>query len=137
MEYFKLNNIKDENDLKTYENYLKESFSSEQENKIENLTVYQNKGLTAAKNDYSVPKMLQSPVFSNGYLRKNQGKLLKVESLIGNTLDTRIGILLDVGADYIAIKINNSCCSLLIPTASIKYITIIHDNDLSKTAALF
>ena len=82
----------------------------------------------------SNPRVLNSPIFSGGYLRQNIGKLLKVESLIGNTLDTRIGTLLDVGADFIAIKLRKSCCSLIIPTATIKYITVIHDNDISKLA---
>ncbi len=113
--------IETEKDLQEYEDYLKKNFP---EKNVKN-TMLQ-------KPIISNPRVLSSPVFSGGYLRQNIGKLLKVESLIGNILDTRIGILLDVGADFIAIKINKSCCSLIIPTMAIKYITIIHDNDTSK-----
>lgn len=122
MEYNKPTHIKNENDLAVYENYLKQNF--EVKNPNNNLKL----------NNISLPKALTNPIFSNGYLRLHQGKLLKVESLVGNTLDCRVGTLLDVGADYIAIKINKSCCSLIIPTATIKYITVIHDNDITKAA---
>ena len=132
MEYFKPMHIKNDNDLQIYENYLKENYSSNNTAESEKLTEYQKPEVIVEQ--VHVPKTLSSPAFSNGYLRKNQGKLVKVESLIGNMLDTKIGILLDVGADYIAIKLYKSCCSMLIPTGSVKYITIIHDNDIRKTA---
>ena len=113
--------IESEKDLQVYEDYLKDNFPDKKvKNKMMQKPIVSN------------PRVLNSPIFSGGYLRQNIGKLLKVESLIGNQLDTRIGILLDVGADFIAIKINKSCCSLIIPTMAIKYITIIHDNDTSK-----
>lgn len=122
LEYSKPKHINNENDLAVYEDYLKQNFEVE------------NPKSMIVKNNYSIPKALTSPIFSNGYLRQHQGKLLKVESIICNTLDCRIGTLLDVGADYIAIKINKSCCSLIIPTATIRYITVIHDNDITKAA---
>lgn len=115
--------IESEKDLQVYENYLKDNFP---ERNV--------KTKMMQKPIVSNPKVLNSPIFSGGYLRQNIGKLFKVESLIGNLLDTRIGILLDVGADFIALKIHKSCCSLIIPTSSIKYITIIHDNDITKVA---
>ncbi len=130
MEYFKPMHIKDENDLEIYESYLKENFPKKENSLVK---IEEKKQILPTK-PFSVPQMLTNPVFSSGYLRKNQGKLLKVDSLIGNMLDTKIGILLDVGADYIAIKLGKSSCSLLIPTNSIKYITIIHDNDYSRIA---
>lgn len=115
--------IESEQDLQVYEDYLKDNFP--------NKSVKNN---MMQKPIVSNPKNLNSPIFSGGYLRQNIGKLLKVESLIGNLLDTRIGILLDVGTDFLALKIHKSCCSLIIPTSSIKYITIIHDNDITKVA---
>lgn len=122
MEYNPPQSIQTEKDLQVYEDYLKQNFPEKKNNTMLQKPIIQN------------PRILNSPVFSGGYLRQNIGKLLKVESLIGNMLDTRIGILLDVGADFIAIKINKSCCSLIIPTMAIKYITIIHDNDITKVA---
>ena len=123
MEYNPPHSIETEKDLQVYEDYLKRNFpNNKQNNAIIQKPIIEN------------PRVLSSPVFSGGYLRQNIGKLLKVESLIGSTLDCRVGILLDVGADFIAIKISKNCCSLIIPTAAIKYITVIHDNDITKAA---
>lgn len=80
-----------------------------------------------------IPDTLSNPVFFQGYLKNHIGKLIRTESLIGNCLESRIGKLLEVGADYIVIKLYKSNCSMMINTSNIKYITIIHDNDLSKT----
>ena len=123
MEQMKPMHITCEDDLQVYEDYLQENFSEK------SLIPVGNK--TANHKGY-ISQVLNNNIFSSGYLRKNIGKLLKVESLIGNSLDVRIGKLTDVGADYIALKLNKSCCSLMIPTSSIRYITIIHDNDFSK-----
>ena len=122
MEQMKPMHITCEDDLQVYEDYLQENFSEKSLIPVGRISNY--KGYTS--------QVLNNNIFSSGYLRKNIGKLLKVESLIGNSLDVRIGKLTDVGADYIALKLNKSCCSLMIPTSSIRYITIIHDNDFSK-----
>ena len=123
MEQMKPMHITCEDDLQVYEDYLQENFSEKSLIHVGNKTA-NHKGY--------ISQVLNNNIFSSGYLRKNIGKLLKVESLIGNSLDVRIGKLTDVGADYIALKLNKSCCSLMIPTSSIRYITIIHDNDFSK-----
>ncbi len=132
MELNQSHTIENEKDLEVYEEYLKENFPTENQNN-HYLEKRQNNNIIQ-KPMLSNPRVLNSPIFSGGYIRQNIGKLLKVESLIGNTLDTRIGTLLDVGADFIAIKLRKSCCSLIIPTATIKYITVIHDNDITKVA---
>lgn len=134
--------IVSEKDLQNYEDYINNFNDNSQntigtkhaaENRVTSMQI-ENRRLPMPQNRFSIPQALTSPVFSNGYLRNHQGKLVKIESLIGNALDSRIGILLDIGADYIAIKLNKSCCSMMIPTSAIKYITIIHDNDISKAA---
>ena len=61
------------------------------------------------------------------------GKLIKAESLIGNRLDSRTGILMDVGSDYMVIKPTKHCVTTVIDLKCVKYVSVIHDNDRSKT----
>lgn len=105
-----------EEDLKYYEDYL---------NNI-SLPNKNSKSLTAKK-------PIENLEFSQNYLQTVIGKLLKVEFLNSNSNDLKIGILLDVGMDYIIIKQYQNCCTVMIPTNNIKFITIIHDNDIRKT----
>ena len=109
--------IVNENDLSVYENYLK------QENKQKNIAI---------KNKVYVPETLTNPVFLPAFLKNHIGKLVKIESLIGDCLQARIGTLLQVGADFVVIKLNQNCSSMVIEGRSIKFITIIHDNDTKK-----
>lgn len=75
--------------------------------------------------------------FMPGYLRNHIGKLVRVESLIGGSLERRTGTLMQVGADFIVIKLCETCASMMCEAGSIKYITIIHDNDLRGKTRLF
>lgn len=130
MENFNHLNLRNENDLDFYEKYFSEKIDvNEGVKQLAEIKHEQN-----FKNKYEIEKPLCNLTFSREYLQKNIGKLIKTESLICYTLDCKIGILIEVGADYIVIKLSKSCCSLMIPTATIKYITIIHDNDFKKTA---
>ena len=101
-----------ETDLTVYEDYLKQNTNE--------LTV-ENKPL---KTD-----PLKNPMFLPAYLNRHIGKLVKIEALIGECLQTKIGTLYEIGADYIVIKLNQNCTSLVIDGKCIKFITIIHDND--------
>ena len=115
--------ITSEQDLIAYEKYLKNG----------------QRELNSEKKQCHIqaetPKKAQTPeIFSNPicYLKKHIGKLIKAESLIGNRLENRIGILMEVGSDYIVIKPTKHCVTTMINSESIKYISIIHDNDRSK-----
>ena len=110
--------IVNEKDLMVYEDYLKA------DNK--------NQTNIATKNKSYIPETLTNPVFLPAYLKNHIGKLVKIESLVGDCLQARIGILLQVGADFIVIKLNQNCSSMVIEGRSIKFITIIHDNDMKK-----
>jgi len=147
MEYNIPRHITGEKDLKYYEEYLENRSNMPNRtsseiavckigNKTENETrirVENPCNLKRTENKFT-PEALGNPIFFQGYLKNHKGKLVKVESLLNERLESRVGILMDVGYDFIVLKLNRSCCSMMIHSASIKYITIIHDNDMHKTA---
>ena len=113
--------ITGEKDLKYYEDYLKKS-----DNGTESRVTVER----ASKcNDIRLNDTAYMPAFLNTMV----GKLVRVESLIGGCLESRIGILLNVGADYIVLKLYRGCSTMICEASSIKYITVIHDNDLNKS----
>ncbi len=140
MEYNFLKPITSEADLSEYEKYLYHNFPLDSNEKIS-----ESKALAAKpwRYELSVPvktefkqgnmsqRMLNNPVFFQGYLKRSIGKLVKVESLFGERLEERTGILIDVGFDYIVLKLYESGCSLMIQLCTVKYITIAQNNSLS------
>ena len=110
--------IVNEKDLMVYEDYLKA------DNKKQTFITTKNKSY--------IPETLTNPVFLPAYLKNHIGKLVKIEALVGDCLQSKIGTLLQVGADFIVIKLNQNCSSMVIEGRSIKFITIIHDNDMKK-----
>lgn len=123
MEYAKPRHIVNEKDLKFYENYLKNDTVTCKEISL---------SAPAEAPKRIIPETLTNPVFFQGYLKNHRGKLIKVESVLGDRLESRTGILLEVGNDFLVIKLQRSCLSMMIPGSFIKYITIIHDNDIRK-----
>lgn len=128
--------IVNENDLKFYDEYIKRCDNSVQEGNtagteldvwIENRPAPRQ---TRGTNENSNSEYL------NLYLNGLIGKLIRVESLIGGCLERRIGTLMKVGADFLVIKLYQSCSTMIIEANTVKYITVIHDNDLNK-AGLF
>ena len=112
--------IKNESDLAVYEKYLnREIAKSTPSVKIER---YENNVRTEAPS---------GPLVYQCFLRKHIGKLIKAESLIGNRLEARIGILMEVGSDFIVIRPNKNCVTTVIDLKCVKYISIIHNNDLN------
>lgn len=111
--------IKSDKDLKYYEGYLNKS-------KQEHPAVI-NKGyeITIENKPPEIMNMKQ-------YLRTMIGKTVRVESLIGECLQSRCGKLLCVGEDYIVLKLYQNLTTLICEASSIKYITVVHDNDLNK-----
>lgn len=110
--------ITNENDLKIYEDYLKKDTKMQRTQKC-TLKSY-------------TPETLTNSVFLPAYLKKHVGKLVKIEALVGDCLVCRVGTLLEIGADFVVIKLQQNCCSMVIEGSSIKFITIIHDNDMQK-----
>lgn len=135
MEQRSLKPLTSEKDLKIYEDYLQKNGigGKSQDTQIIAKPKMQIETVNNSAVRKIVPETLSNPVFFQGYLKNHIGKLIRVESLIGDCLENRIGILFEVGDDYIVIKLNKSCCSMLIRACTIKYITIVHDNDIQKT----
>lgn len=112
--------ITSDRDLKVYENFLRN----------------QSKNQTAVSKNSYIPDTLTNNVYLPAFLKNHIGKLVKIESLIGNGLESRTGTLMQVGADFVVIKLKASCSSMVIEGRSIKYITIVHDNDARKIGCL-
>lgn len=131
-----LRHITSEKDLKLYEEYL-ENDKDLCQPKTEELSCPLPQ--TANKIVKAMPAPLMrntscnNNLFFGEYLKKHIGKLVRVESLLSDRLEVRIGVLFEVGADYIVIKLFKSTCTMMIEASSIKYITIIHDNDINKS----
>lgn len=107
--------IINEKDLKVYEDFIKVDNPKKQ-----NLP------------KMYTPETLLNNVFLPAYLKMHIGKLVKIECLIGNRIETKIGTLLEIGADFLVIKLKEQCCSMVIEGSSVKFITIIHNNDINS-----
>ena len=122
--------IVSEKDLKLYDDYLKN------DNKSQHMQRGQSYRMQVESPNQAVrpqmPEMMTNPVFIPAYLHSNVGKLVKIESLAGGNLISRIGTLLQVGADFIVIKLYQSCSTMMIELSTVKFVTIIHDNDSNK-----
>ncbi len=72
-----------------------------------------------------IPETVQSTLFVPGYLQTQIGKLMRVDFLIGNSVESRTGRLAEVGAAYIILQQLNvhTMCDLF----SIKFAVIIDD----------
>lgn len=119
--------IRSDKDLNFYEDYLK-SCDTEQGDKSCQMTVE-----NSPSRGVNTCTRLSDEAFLPAYLKTMTGKLVRVESLIGGCLESRVGILLEVGADYIVLKLYRGCSTMICEASSIKYITVIHDNDMNKS----
>ena len=98
--------IMNDNDLKVYEDYLRKD----------------NPISIEANHKTLLPEYLKSYI----------GKSVKVELLIGTRLECKIGTLLEVGTDFLVIKLQQNCSTMFIERQSIKYITIIHNKNFKR-----
>lgn len=77
----------------------------------------------AMNGDETVPETVMNIEFTQGYLKTQIGKRVKVEFLIGtNMLIDREGTLVDVGASYIVIREVDTDDLLLCDMYSIKFV---------------
>lgn len=66
------------------------------------------------------------------HLIKHKGKLVKVETVMGSCTKSKSGILLEVGTDFIVLKMGNVPVSITVPLNQIHFITVIHDNNRKR-----
>ncbi len=103
----KFSTISCEKDLEIYEKRLK--FMNDCK------TAYADNGQFQTKQDFLI------------YLTMAKGKLVLVQTVSGNC--KKAGVLLDVGTDFISIRLGNTCATAVIPLNQVDYITVIHNND--------
>ncbi len=65
------------------------------------------------------------------YLKCHIGKPIKVEAVILNKIETKIGVLMDVGKDFLVLKLPE-CQSMIIEGSCIKFITVMHGGNYRK-----
>jgi len=121
--------INNNNDLDVYENYLKESNWGNEAN-IDYPTNIENRNMSyIPQQNKNISEKLTNTAYIPAFLSKHIGKLMRVEFFMGYQLVTKIGILMTVGDSFIVLRSQNNR-TLLCDAKSIKFITIIHDNDL-------
>ncbi len=74
------------------------------------------------------PEVLNNLSFMPAFLRRNIGKWMKVEALIGNSVSEKVGQLLRVGANYLVLKQNtNPVTTAVCDIYCVKFVTILYD----------
>ena len=146
--------IMSESDLDSYQDYLNNGGNLNENTMVGNISnignmpsqnsVNQN---TAGRNPFNanndnmsmipsnnafVPETLSNTAFLPAYLTQHVGKLMKIEFLLANTLESRIGWLMTVGSNYLVLKLYNSNTTMTCDIFSIRFVTIVHDNDLRR-----
>lgn len=62
------------------------------------------------------------------HLMQHKGKLIKAEVVSNGCAHQKIGLLMDVGEDFIVIRIGNSAISTVIPMKNLHCVTVMHRN---------
>ena len=70
-----------------------------------------------------IPEAISNEFFIPGYLLTQIGKQVRVEFLIGNSINDRAGVLEEVGASYIIIRLPGGD-EVLCDMFAIKFVTI-------------
>lgn len=70
------------------------------------------------------------------FLSNHIGKLIRIDFLISNRTESKSGKLLNVGKEYVVLKLFRNGCTMICDINSIKFVTVVHDNDISKLRKL-
>ena len=79
-----------------------------------------------------MPETMTNTAYIPAYLRHQIGRWMRVEFLVGNIIEEKVGQLLDVGASYLILKMLEPSTTMLCDLYSIKFITIIYDVNLER-----
>ena len=121
--------INDEGDLAIYENYFAMNDRSCTDGP--SAVAIEDKNMSYIPSDNrNLPIELRNTAYMPAFLSKHIGKLVRVELLLGNQLISRTGILMTVGAGFIVLRSKNNA-TLICESSSIRFVTIIHNNDLN------
>ena len=122
--------INNNTDLQLYESYLDKLQNSGMQGKPKWTIEERNMSYIPTDNK-NLPESLTNTAYMPAYLSKHIGKLVRVEFLLSNQLHQRTGILMTVGAGFIALRSKNNA-TLICEAKSIRFVTVIHDNDLNS-----
>lgn len=70
--------------------------------------------------------------YMTDYLKKHIGKMVKLEFSFGNCLEIRIGQLVEVGDNYVVLKIYKPSTTILCDLSNIRFVTIAHSNEIKS-----
>ena len=107
---------------------------------MNNMTVFPSpetrSGTPTAISIYSdesmMPETMTNTAYIPAYLRHQIGRWMRVEFLVGNIIEEKVGQLLDVGASYLILKMLEPSTTILCDLYSIKFITIIYYVNLER-----
>lgn len=98
--------------------------SSTNTNQLNSTCPYSNQNISNAQTS-ATNTIINNLMYTQGYLRTQIGKLVRVQFLIGtNNLQDRTGILTSVGASYIILRSLESGTDIFCDIYSIKFVTI-------------
>ena len=90
------------------------------------------RAISIYSDEMMMPETMTNTAYIPAYLRHQIGRWMRVEFLIGNVIEEKVGQLLDVGASYIILKMLEPSTTMLCDLYSIKFITIIYDAELER-----
>lgn len=88
--------------------------------------VSETAAVSSVADETAVPETVESTLFIPGFLQTQLGKLMRVEFLVGNIVQDRVGILRQVGASYIIIQPIGESSMIMCDLFSIRFATIIN-----------
>lgn len=92
-----------------------------------------NTSTTCTGNNCSLtPETLTNTDFFPAYLKKFIGHWVRLDFFMGNTIEQRVGQLLEVGASYVLIKLLEPQTIMMCDLYSIKFVTIILNDEFEK-----
>lgn len=74
------------------------------------------------------PETLPEGMYATGYLRDNIGALMRVEFLIGGQTTARVGVLREVGANFIVLESTDFGSRMMCDLYSMKFATILQSS---------
>ena len=89
---------------------------------------------TASQSISFTPETLTNMSFLPAYLSQFIGHWIRADFFIGDTIEQRVGVLHEVGAIYFILEAIEPQTLLVCDMFSVKFVTIILDDDLSRLA---
>lgn len=89
---------------------------------------------TASQSISFTPETLTNMIFLPAYLSQFIGHWIRADFFIGDTIEQRVGVLHEVGASYFILEAIEPQTLLVCDMFSVKFVTIILDDDLSRLA---